>query len=76
MISLLDKSVEHEEDTIGGIALATIVTRKKINELEGFDEWLNTPRPLIGSLCKGCISCQGHNCYFAYRKYPECSLIK
>jgi len=77
MVSVLSHNVAHHQ-TCGGLGFATVVEKKKEStECNSIDEIQHDiKRPIIGLLCRSCISCTKGKCYFAFRGYPDCYLVK
>lgn len=77
MVNVSEHTVVHHQQC-GGLAPATVIIRKKrCVEHNGVEEDLRDfKRPTVGLLCKSCISSVKSKCYFAFRGYPSCYLVK
>jgi len=80
MLSATTKKFEHR-NVVGGVALATIITRKRtVVNCSNMDTDIGPQkeiaRPMKAELCLSCVSCMKKKCYFAFAKFPSCYLAK
>ena len=77
MVNISTHNIVHHQ-LCGGLGFATITEKKKKSaEANSIDEIQHDiKRPTVGLLCQSCISCARGKCYFAFRGYPSCYLVK
>ena len=77
MVNVSDHNIVHYT-ICGGLAPAVVIPKKKkaIESHNTEEEKRNTGQSTIGLLCKSCTSCEYGKCYFAYRDYPRCYLVR